>query len=337
MAKHEQWGVVPTHEQIIALWQPDIVREKETLRYPFQRALGLTIKDVFRKKVLKGGTILEIGAGLGYLKDLVPPEYHHRYITSDYNADNLIAGKANRKLNALALSATDLSFIPDNSMDTVVSLDTYHLLPNLQDAMKEASRVMKPNGTFIAFQASQPIEAVWHDHPDKVFIPTGIGTVNGLHMVGIERDEFKKGLRFLRQQKVEPQVIEQLSGFLEDQLHGFLDAIRPDPGRLPPDVYDFALSLMPVKRFGVPSLYDYFGEKLTKAATAAGLTIEHTDFPGRSYVGRRNENHRQYPGRNDFKFDRGDIYNRWNPLYNDLSQVTESANMLVVVARKPAK
>ncbi|HWY79748.1 MAG TPA: class I SAM-dependent methyltransferase, partial [Candidatus Sulfotelmatobacter sp.] len=308
MTKHEQWGVVPTHAQILTTWQPDEVLRKETLQYPFQRALGLIVKDVFKHHVRKGGTILEIGAGQGYLKELVPQEYHHRYITSDYNVDNLIAGKTRRELSPLALSATDLSVIPDNSLDTVVALDTYHLLPNLQDAMNEAARVLNPNGTFIVFQASAPVEAVWHDHPDKVFIPTGIGTLKGLQLVGIERDEFRKGLRSLRQQQVDPLIIEKLAGFMEDQLGGYMDATRPNPDGLPPNVYDFALSLMPVKRFGVPSSYDYFKQKLDRATTAAGLVIQQSDFPVRNYIGRRSENHRQYPGRNDFKFDRGDIY-----------------------------
>lgn len=107
-----------------------------------------------RKEVLSavGGKILEIGIGTG----LNLPEYPSwvkKITTVDRNPGmNFYAQKraksSHKKIEHQTITAEKLP-MADQTFDTVVSTWTLCSIPNLDKALKEIYRVLKPNGKFI--------------------------------------------------------------------------------------------------------------------------------------------------------------------------------------------
>ncbi|NLD46547.1 MAG: class I SAM-dependent methyltransferase, partial [Clostridiaceae bacterium] len=138
------------------IWNnPEGLLSIEMGRYPHERALRKIVSDVFRQYVPDGANVFEVGAGTGYLKELIPAEYHGSYISSDYNLRNLHEGQRRRNLQIQQASAYNLP-LTDGSQDCIVDMDAYDAFPDLQGAMNEINRVLKPDGTFIHFQVNYP-------------------------------------------------------------------------------------------------------------------------------------------------------------------------------------
>jgi len=99
------------------------------------------VEDFVDQYGLKGKKALEIGAGSGYLQDVVP----------DYTGLD-ISPTAERffKKPFVLGTATALPF-PDNQFDMVWSVFVLEHVPNPEQALREMRRVVKPNG-FIYLQ-----------------------------------------------------------------------------------------------------------------------------------------------------------------------------------------
>jgi len=313
---------------------PDALKLIEEDRYPVQRALSKVIGNVFMQHIPQGASIYEVGAGQGYLKDLIPTEYHTDYVSSDFNIDNLRAGQKRRELTIERASATDLP-LADNSKDCIVNMDVYDNLPDLQSAMNEAQRVLKPGGKFIHIQVNYPSDdIVSYDYPGYIFFPPRIGEFMQQHtMIGVKREDLITGISYI----TTPLFKEVIQDLLVNREEALIDALsKPDPKTFSALLNDL-LDAMPIDKLAISSLPDYLRTKLERTLTQAGLTIVESGFRSTSIRAPRAEIHATTPQSNEFSMENG-IASRFLNAELGLSQSTdiiEKATVLVFVAQKP--
>ncbi len=313
------------------IWNnPDGLIVVEQGRIPVHRALGKIVADTFARQIPLGGGIFEVGAGTGYLKDLVPPEYHADYTSSDYNEANLHEGLKRRDLKTQVASAYDLP-LDDDSVDCVVDMDAYDTLPDLPTAMSQVQRVLKPGGSYVHFQVNVPSDdMLMFDYPDHIFF---LGGVNGRQSItGVKREDLEQGLEHIQI----PEYRQLLAQYLKDP-EGMYVAMLTSPqldkmtrliGQL--------LAAVPVDKMAIPSLPDYFKAKLEREAACAGLTVQESLFRETSFIGKRNPVHTMQPDRNSFSLRNGNYVVGTNPLLamDGSDNVIEQASALVFVAKK---
>lgn len=100
----------------------------------------------------KGASLLDIGGGYGRNLKEVIKNYHHATLL-DYSAQNLDRAKSFLKedLEKITLIKGDAYKLPflDESFDVAMMIRVTHHLENPEIAIKEAYRVLKPDGIFI--------------------------------------------------------------------------------------------------------------------------------------------------------------------------------------------
>lgn len=96
-------------------------------------------------------TLLEIGAGTGKLAaDL--SDYCHLIEASDFSPEMIKRGLEKNLPETVHFSvedATNLSFSPEK-FDTVLAFNTLHVVSDIDKTLNEVTRVLQPNGQFIA-------------------------------------------------------------------------------------------------------------------------------------------------------------------------------------------
>jgi demethylmenaquinone methyltransferase/2-methoxy-6-polyprenyl-1,4-benzoquinol methylase len=111
------------------------------------------------------GTALDVGAGTADLALLVEPRMgvRGRVIASDLNHAMLVEGlrkigrkRVNGKIICLQANAEQLGF-DDHTFDAVTTGFCMRNVGNLEEAVAEIRRVMKPGGTFVCLEFSRPV------------------------------------------------------------------------------------------------------------------------------------------------------------------------------------
>jgi ubiquinone/menaquinone biosynthesis C-methylase UbiE len=131
-----------THEDTINAYNP--------YREMFREASAQVVRDIFKEYVNPSDRILEIGSGLGELVNLVP-EYK-RQIQQTEQSPKIAEG--NRRLNSASnVIVANVYALPfkDGKFDVVTGYSVFDTLANLEDALRECSRVLNPDGRFIHF------------------------------------------------------------------------------------------------------------------------------------------------------------------------------------------
>ncbi len=105
--------------------------------------------------VRPGDTVLDCACGLGYGSAILAAQSSGaRFIGIDLDADTVAYANANfgrqYGVEYRAASATDLSTIPDDSIDLVVSFETIEHLEDYHAFLREAQRVLRPDGRIVA-------------------------------------------------------------------------------------------------------------------------------------------------------------------------------------------
>jgi ubiquinone/menaquinone biosynthesis C-methylase UbiE len=112
-------------------------------------AFAVNIRKICERFLPDNGPILDIGSGDGALLRRLPESYAKRTIHTDISSNYVKELKLRHsEAEAAAADAVDLPF-KDNSFDAVVSLSTLHTIDNLERAMSETTRVLKPGGKFV--------------------------------------------------------------------------------------------------------------------------------------------------------------------------------------------
>ncbi len=111
----------------------------------FLHKLYLEWYEEFIKETEKNpeGTFLELGSGGGFLKEVKPS-----VICSDI---------LDLPGNDMTFSALEMPF-EDNSLDGIFMIDTFHHIPDSEKFLKEAIRVLRPQGKMIM---TEPANSPW--------------------------------------------------------------------------------------------------------------------------------------------------------------------------------
>lgn len=241
----------------------------EAPRIPYQEPLAKIAGQLITAHFTEGQTLVEIGAGTGYLKELIPAGYHDRLVSTEYNVRNLRAGMGRRPLNAVAASAYTLPF-RDRSVDGVVDLDAFDTLPSLDGAFEEVKRVLRPDSKYIHFQALPPdLAMLERDFPDIVWLPYARRQHHVTGASGVDRNAFLAALRTTTMPKTHVKAVSTFMAnsdvrpYMED--HPNADAYI--------DLTDELINQLDLDRIVIPSLLDYLKEKLDRSARHAGLTV----------------------------------------------------------------
>ena len=117
--------------------------------------------------VRAGDTVLDCACGLGYGSAILAAQSNGaRFIGIDLDADTVAYANANfgrqYGVEYQAASATDLSHIADDSIDLVVSFETIEHLEDYHAFLREARRVLRPDGRIIA-----SVPNLWVDETGK--------------------------------------------------------------------------------------------------------------------------------------------------------------------------
>jgi SAM-dependent methyltransferase len=130
-----------------------IMRSKKCLKDIYSEIYQdmMRVKDRY---LVHGGTMLEIGSGGGFIKDIFP-----EVVTSDVKVIDGVD---------LVLNAETLPF-PDNSVSAIFAVHVIHHIPDITVFLREAERVLVPGGGIVC------VEPYWspvarfvykHMHPE---------------------------------------------------------------------------------------------------------------------------------------------------------------------------
>jgi ubiquinone/menaquinone biosynthesis C-methylase UbiE len=126
----------------------------ETVRLFASRALAKLVKQVLAPYNLEGTSTVEVGSGMGFLREMVP-SWKGDWMQVE-PAEALLrnakkrAEHRPRKDGFVVGSAYELP-IKSGSQNLVAGLASYDVMDRLDEAVAETMRVLKPGGTFIHF------------------------------------------------------------------------------------------------------------------------------------------------------------------------------------------
>lgn len=125
-----------------------ILHKEIILSTPFLKKIYLKWYSVFQSIYNNNpnGKYLEIGSGGGFLKDILP-----NIITSDI----LPLPYVDKQIDAQNLP------FENNSLDAIFMLNVFHHIPNPALFLKEAERVLKPNGQVVMIEPANTLFSRW--------------------------------------------------------------------------------------------------------------------------------------------------------------------------------
>lgn len=117
--------------------------------------------------------IVEIGAGIGYLGSIIPPQFRPRYIQTEIGEDNCkVAAERNPDLTTMVAPAQELR-LPDNSVSAIIGRNVLDMV-DTPAVIAEAQRVLMPGGLMLHLRDHRP-SLVWiNEHcglNNKQYVP----------------------------------------------------------------------------------------------------------------------------------------------------------------------
>lgn len=107
--------------------------------------------------------ILEIGSGTGNLVNYLK-QIGYNITGTELNDDYIKFASRNFNIRLVKMSGDNMQF-PDESIDTVISFDTFEHIPNTDQHLNEVHRILKKNGYYLFGTPNKitniPFE-IWH-------------------------------------------------------------------------------------------------------------------------------------------------------------------------------
>lgn len=153
--------------------------EKYFRRYldlgPLGLALWRSVEAKHLSRVTLKRPILDIGCGFGEFAEAYADEPIDMGIDNS-SSDLHIASKTNKYKNLTLADAADLPF-PNDTYSSAFSISTLEHIQNVDKALKEAYRVLKPKGIlFLTIESDEVESAVFYTQFLKKIGLTGLGT-----------------------------------------------------------------------------------------------------------------------------------------------------------------
>jgi ubiquinone/menaquinone biosynthesis C-methylase UbiE len=138
------------------------------VRAPYADCQREVVKQVHDRYLVTQDTIVELGAGLGQLREWLPEARIGRWLHTDPDAAALHEHQARFPAAAIGRCASDRISLPDGSVARVVGLCVFDLLPDLTAALREIRRVLAPGGLVVHLLDMAPaLEALFDEFAAK--------------------------------------------------------------------------------------------------------------------------------------------------------------------------
>jgi len=122
-----------------------------------------------------GARVVDLGCGSGIFTHLLS---ERGYTASGLDISPKLLELARRKYPSLQFDEGDVEALPyeSESVDAVLLSGLVHHLPDAAKCAAEVARVLKPNGTFVAFDPNRanPFMYLYRDRSSPFYSPTGV-------------------------------------------------------------------------------------------------------------------------------------------------------------------
>ncbi|MCK4730696.1 MAG: class I SAM-dependent methyltransferase [Candidatus Aenigmarchaeota archaeon] len=186
-------------------WDPEdieLLDDFEESRNLALRATKQLFLDFYNKNFQGDEKVLEIGSGTGFLKRNWSENFHGEWIQMDSQPAFLKEAKKKSNGTYIQGSAYRIPF-PDESLDVVCGYGSYDVFMDLENATKEASRVLKKDGLFFHMLDLDPCSSPIANDLEKKGIPLrtkgkyekpeGVCQVKSISFISEEKmEEFEK-------------------------------------------------------------------------------------------------------------------------------------------------
>lgn len=246
-----------------------IFDEYDQQRAPFRPAAGKLIINTL-DKFMGAGMILDIGSGRGELAQLAGPSFSDRLIQIDSTSR---FNEKNKQTNSNQTIATaDMYQLPfsDGSFTGVVGLSSIDTVSDLDLAIKEIKRVLKPNGTFIHFMDMPPFLPTILDSFPSNMIPFPYYDLTSEFIQG-------KGLQLVPDRR-----FDDVKNYLDEETKTRLEQFVQNPRYAfetlqVSELFNIAADVeqLQIRQILIPSLIQYFQNKLVVNLIKNNFTVQH--------------------------------------------------------------
>ncbi len=139
----------------------EIIKQKYFLRKLYQEWYSIFTEEI---KNIPDGLLIELGSGGGFLKEIEP-----KVICTDI---------IDLPSNDMTFSALEMPF-KDQSVGGIFMIDTMHHIPDSEQFLKEASRVLLKGGKIVMIEPANSIwgRFIYKNFHHEPFIPEGSWTI----------------------------------------------------------------------------------------------------------------------------------------------------------------
>jgi ubiquinone/menaquinone biosynthesis C-methylase UbiE len=246
----------------------------EVSRRNIEPAFSDNIRVISNRFLPDRGSILDIGAGTGALRQRMPENYALRTIHTDISSTYMKVFKEKHPdAQASFADATTLPF-KDGAFDAIISLSTFHTIIDLDSAVSEARRVLKPGGSFVNILDITPSPIPMLDYmisKQLLIFPAA----NVRDNFGVPQRAYKAPTRqevgsFIENHPyIDKELFDSIALAVRDPMHLYLRFEADRSGRLRSE---FAHNLQQINFPGEPTpITELFQQRLTESLMTTGF------------------------------------------------------------------
>lgn len=178
----------PEHPLFAAIYDPATAFAERTILRPHREYL---VRDL-------SGTVLDLGAGTGTMFDYLPTsaEISLHAIEPDTYMRQQAVSKANALHLDIEIREVGAESLPyaDNQFDTVLASMVFCTIPDVETALREVSRVLRPGGEFRFFE--HVADDGWRGRVQTMLAPLWKRLAGGCHLTRQTASRFAADLTF---------------------------------------------------------------------------------------------------------------------------------------------
>lgn len=184
--------------------QAEVYDEKDVILYSkYGKISCKNIAEYLRDK--EYNNLLDIGSGTGYLINMLSEKHEAQYTGLDLSPNMIkVANQKNIKNAKFIEGLSDNLPFDDNTFDIVTCSQSFHHYPDTDKALKEAYRVLKPNGLYIISDTGvgpfKKFGVILDDFIYKTFSNTGDCNISYLEKM--ENDMKRNNFKIVKTEKV---------------------------------------------------------------------------------------------------------------------------------------